>query len=223
MFQVSAILKSENLILCAPNLNDFKPWAEWFNDSSITRFLSTKNVSITEESQKLYYLESLSNNKLIFMIKERKKRTLLGTISLKIEEDKKIGEIALVVPIKVESAPLAALEAIATLTQFGFEKINLNKIKAGQVYPGLQKWTGKMLVLGYSIYGYEIGGDGNDLSSEDVVLIYINKKHFLDIKKLRGNSFWGGTQYMSKLLEDNLEQKIEECASVIRQIIKLGE
>ena len=83
--------------------------------------------------------------------------------------------------------PGAALEAMALMTEHAFERLNLNRLYAGQ-HEGLWKWVNSLELIGYKIEGYRRQG-GIRGKAYDIVFTGIIAEDYFRIKKERG-SLW---------------------------------
>jgi RimJ/RimL family protein N-acetyltransferase len=81
------------------------------------------------------------------LVVEKEQQKLCGVISLSTIKATS-AQIALVIPGKVPGK-LIALEAMARMTEHGFNAMGLRRVWAGQAYPGLRAWGQRLETLGY--------------------------------------------------------------------------
>jgi len=153
----NAFLVGKKIYLRSPDLEkdvEEGEWHQWFNDAEITKYLMHGVYPNTKEKQFQIIKNSIDRTDMLLMaIVDIEKDLLLGTVSLKsIDFINRTAEIAIV--IGATSYPKwAPLEAMALMTQHGFDRLNLNKIYAGQ-HVGLWKWVNRLELLGYKLEGY---------------------------------------------------------------------
>lgn len=161
-------------------------WNEWFNDREITKYLVHGIYPISkEEEAKLVQLEMENPKTLLLAIIDNKTHKHIGVISLKsIDLFNRIAEIAIVMGF--DNVPGAALESMALMTEHAFERMNLNKLYAGQ-HEGLWKWVNRLELIGYRIEGYRRQGGIRGVPY-DIVLTGIIAEDYFRLKKERGGS-----------------------------------
>jgi len=178
-------------------------WHEWFNDREITKYLVHGILPVSKEDQAKIVQEGIDNpNTLLLSIVDCNSDKHIGVISLKsIDLINRTAEIAIV--IGFEKIPGAALEAMALMTEHAFERLNLNRLYAGQ-HEGLWKWVNALELIGYRIEGYRRQGGIRGMAY-DIVLTGITAEDYFRIKKERGFLM---TEDLSKLYKrkrkDNL-------------------
>jgi hypothetical protein len=195
-------LPGETIDLCVPQEADFDIWSGWFNSQSVTTFLEQGKYPQTRDQQVEFYKNEVSAGRFLCMIKA-KDGALLGVISLStINFEKSSAQIALVCPGTSRRAPLAGLEAMALATQHAFSRFGLNRIWAGQAYPGLKKWTQRLSLIGYSAEGFARDGFVHGLIVTDSVQISILRRDYLRISARRAGTLWPGEQRMRLLISE---------------------
>jgi RimJ/RimL family protein N-acetyltransferase len=131
-------------------------------------------------------IESGLNNKsgLLLSIIDNKTDKMIGVVSLKsIDLINGVAEIAIVMGF--DKVPGAAIEAMALLTQHAFDRLNLNKLYAGQ-HMALWKWVNTLETIGYKLEGYRTNFGVRDGESYDIVLTGIDKENYYRLKAERG-------------------------------------
>lgn len=129
-------------------------WAEWFNDDSITKYLYHGVFPNTKDKQIEIVKSNLDKSDMVLLsIVEKQNDKLIGIVSLKdIDLLNRVAEITIVMGNEKYIAG-APFEAMALMTKHGFEKLNLNKIQAGQ-HIGLWKWVNTLELIGYRLEGF---------------------------------------------------------------------
>ena len=129
-------------------------WHKWFNDEQITKFLYHGVFPVSREKQVEIVRSNLSRNDLVLLaIADKESDEIVGIVSLKdIDLLNRLADITIVMGSgKYPNG--APLEAMALMTSYGFERLNLNKIQAGQ-HVGLWKWVNTLALIGYKLEGY---------------------------------------------------------------------
>ena len=160
MKELDIFIEGECVDLCIPTeqfaLNG--DWYKWFNKKTVTRYLEQGVYPNDCESQRNFFLDSISSNRLTLIISNKKK--YLGVVSLSsINLNKKNCEIAIVIDNESDiiNSPYIALEAISLLTTHAFEMLGIIKIKAGQ-HIDLSNWQQIMELAGYRLEGMHTNG-----------------------------------------------------------------
>jgi RimJ/RimL family protein N-acetyltransferase len=173
--------------LCRPNIEaDIidGDWHTWFNNQNITQFLEHGNhpISVSEEAE-IVRSEMSNSASLLLTIVRNSDGELIGVISIKdINHILRRGEIALVTNEK--NLPGAALEAMALMTSHAFDRLNLQKLYAGQ-HEGLWKWVNTLAVIGYKVEGLRRNHGFRNGKPYDVVLTGVTAEDFYKIRSER--------------------------------------
>lgn len=160
-FDLPVLLQGENVNLCLPSLKyaEESSWYSWFNDVRTTRFLEQGIFPNSPENQVDFLKQArLNNDRLILIISDKKQ--YVGTISFSfINLIKKTADIAMLIGERSDSenSDLIALESMAMMTDYGFNRMGLIRISAGQ-HEKLYKWQRRLELLGYRIDGYKRHG-----------------------------------------------------------------
>lgn len=160
-------------------------WHLWFNDIKITEYLE-HGVRPVDAADEVGILENAvkSPSNLIFAIVSNENQKLIGTISLKaINHIQRRAEIALV--MGKESFPGAALEAMALMTKHAFDRLNLQKLYAGQ-HQDLWKWVNTLGTIGYAIEGYRQDYGYRNGKPYGALLTGITAHRFYELQVARG-------------------------------------
>lgn len=160
-------------------------WFSWFNNKEITKYLERGVYPNTVQKQ-IEYVESLKDDKtkVVLCIIDKVSDKHIGVISISnINLINRKANISIVMGEKKYSIG-APLEAMALMTEYAFDRLNLVKLNAGQSIK-LWKWVDKLELIGYRIEGYIEAGMIRDGEIHDCVHTGITAKRFYDLKKLR--------------------------------------
>lgn len=166
-------------------------WHLWFNDLTITEYLE-HGLRPVDANQEIEFLNRAISNpsNLIFAIISNLDNKLIGTVSLKeINYIQRRAEIALV--MGRGSLPGAALEAMALMTKHAFDRLNLQKLYAGQ-HEGLWKWVNTLRTIGYTIEGYRQNYGYRNGGSYGVLLTGISAERFYELEEERAGDILCG-------------------------------
>lgn len=184
-------------------------WTYWFNDRNVTRYIRHGVFPNTIEKQAEFVRSAMSDNsKVLLCIIDRSNNTHMGVISfIGIDLINRKAEIGIVIGEK-EYPPAAPLEAMALMTEYGFERLNLNKINAGQCTE-LWPWVNSLELIGYKIEGYGRGTLIKNGRIYDQFHTGITADDYFKLKKERKNKL--ATSDPAKLLALlSKEDKTEE-------------
>ena len=164
-------------------------WHSWFNDSKITRFLEHGLYPNTREKQYKFITNELTNDSnLILSIYEKKTNRHIGVISLKnIDFINSNAEIAIV--MGVSNIAGSAIEAMALLTEHGFNRLNLQKLYAGQ-HESLWKWVNVLRTIGFKVEGIKSNQCCSFNERYDVILTGVSKNDYYKLLDERGGSIF---------------------------------
>lgn len=187
------------------------PWFSWFNDKDVTKYLGQGVFPNTVEKQ-ADFVRSLKTDtsRIVLCIIEKVPERHIGVISLhNINLLDKKAVISIVMGEK-KYAPEAPLEAMALLTEHGFDRLNLNKIDAGQSIE-LWKWVNTIGLIGYRIEGYIESIMVRDGKVHDGVHTGITAERFYRLREERNGNIC--TENLLGLLRtrrrDNVPQTIK--------------
>lgn len=212
-------IRGELIDLCVPSEAAIEAgWTDWFNDPKTTRFLGGQGAFPNSPTQQAEFLKSLSGgSRLALMICDPEGEKLWGTISLSsIDWMTRSAQIALVLPDAPKRPALAALEAMARLTEHAFTTMGLEKVWAGQAYPGLAKWNQRLELLGYRTDGILRRGFVKGRTVSDAVTISVLYEDYCRIQQHGG--YWPGAETTLKRLRRLPKVSLaERIAAVIQQ------
>lgn len=194
-------------------------WHSWFNDEKVTKYLYHGIYPNTKEEQVNITNSTLKQtNSVLLTITEKSTNKLLGVISFKnIDLINKVAEIGLV--MGSSTYPIGSpLEAMSLMTAYGFEKLNLNQIKAGQ-HIGLWKWVNQLELLGYKLEGYMQQTYLQNRKYSDSVRVGISADEFFKIKKLRNDKYLTDDlpALLKKRRKENMCEKLKNAIDNIYQ------
>lgn len=206
-------LKGEIVSLRKPNIEKDilqGEWHQWFNDAEITKYLVHGLFPTDRESQKLLIEAELKrSDTLLLSIISNKTGKMIGVVSLKgIDYINRNAEIGMV--LGFEKEPGTGLEAMALITQHGFDRLNLIKIHAG-TYEEHWKWANILETIGYKMEGIRKNMMIRNGRTYDVLLIAIEKEDYYTLKERRGG----------KLIQS--VDELYEKRTNINQVPALGE
>ncbi len=105
-------------------------WFKWLNDPELNSLIGRYPLPNSLSDQKKY-LEEVRRNKsrIILSIKLKKNKKMIGVVSLsKLDSHHRNAESSIIIGNTKYRSGIHALEALALLTEFGFAKLNLNRI-----------------------------------------------------------------------------------------------
>ncbi|MEQ2130644.1 GNAT family protein [Caldanaerobacter subterraneus KAk] len=126
------VLETSRLILKKISLEDAEDMFEYASDPEVTKYVSWEYHKNIEDSLNLIKrILSISDKEEVAIwglyLKENEK--LIGTCELNIDRKNMIGEIAFALGKKYWNKGIMT-EAVREVIEFGFEKLNLNRIQA---------------------------------------------------------------------------------------------
>ncbi|HUH73453.1 MAG TPA: GNAT family N-acetyltransferase [Chitinophagales bacterium] len=202
-YNLQIFLEGENINLCIPT-SEFalkSTWYNWFNDFRTTRFLRQGVFPNTPEKQLDFYNQIMASTDRLSLIISNKEQ-YIGTISLSfINLVRRTTDIAMLIGEKSQlpNADLYALEAMALMTEFAFEKMGIERISAGQ-HEKLRKWQYRLETIGYRVDGIIKNGFIKGSEVANTVKISIVKEDYLLILENR-KSLWDSSKEMKRRVE----------------------
>ncbi|USR89931.1 GNAT family N-acetyltransferase [Phormidium yuhuli AB48] len=191
-------------------------WHHWFNDYETTRYLSHGFFPITRDEE----LEIVKSNMkrsdmLLLTIVDIDNDKPLGLISLSdIDPVNRRAEIAIVMGKRKKLG--AALEAMALLTQHAFDRLNLDKIYAGQ-HEKLWKWVNTLELIGYKIEGYREKFGRRNCKPYGVVLTGVEVDNFNELRSVRDGKILGDDIY-SLMKSRSKKNKVFDLAQYLKSL-----
>lgn len=167
-------------------------WTQWSNDPEVTRYLRRGAFPNTYEQQLKFY-EGLHQhgNEVVLAIVDKKTHKHIGVISIRsIDWLSRAGDIAVIIGEKDYWARFHAIEAMALMTEHGFERLNLHKIRATQ-HEKLDGWRTYLQAIGYHTEGVMKKDIYTEGAYYDIHLICIFQDEYFRLKKERGGRLTG--------------------------------
>lgn len=201
--EYSVFISGETIDLCVPSRLAIErdEWADWFNNEKTTRFLLQGVYPNRIEDQLEFYDTLKEGRRFAVMIRPKGSSSVTGIISLSsINHIARSAQISLVIN-ETYIGKLIALEAMARVTEHGFERMGLERIWAGQAFPGLATWNRMLELLGYRTEGVLRKGFIKGRNVSDSVLISCLFEDYVQIKELRDGHYWLGNAIMYRLVK----------------------
>lgn len=200
----SVFVPGETIDLCAPTREDVAQsgWFRWFNDPKTTRVLNQGIYPNSVEAQMKYY-EGLPADptRIVLLIRPKGSHEPVGVVSLShIDYRVRRAEIAIVKGERAEEHNLHALEALARLTEHGFERVGMRCLVAGQAWPVLEKWQQRLELIGYRCDGILRKGWAKGYREYDVAYITCLLEDYIELKRIRNGQYWPGVSRMHELI-----------------------
>ena len=183
-------IRGQVVNLCVPDVErDVMKgdWHQWFNDYVTTKHLVHGVYPVSKQQEASIVSQEIEEkNSLLLTVVHKETEKHIGVVSLKnIDHLNRKAEIGLVLgPYPILGA---GLEAMALLTQHGFDRLNLQKIYAGQ-HEGLWQWINTLELIGYRIEGYRKDFGYRNGSSYGVILTGVTAGQFNSLKDARGGN-----------------------------------
>ena len=220
----SIFISGETIDLCVPNIRAIKEdgWTDWFNKVETLK-ATQHGIFPNYETSQLSFLESLPSDKtkIVLLICEKITNKAVGVISLKeINFQKRSAKIAINVSSRSGHTihPLSSLEAMALITQHGFEELGMLRIYGDQAYPLLLSWNKLLELIGFKPEGITRKSFVRGSNVQDSVLIACHFDFFMIIKQLRG-SLWGSSKEIRKLIKR--QPKISYAEQLDKKLFEL--
>ena len=204
MSAYNVFISGETIDLCVPSKLAIEQdgWTNWFNDSVVCEN-TYKGVFPHFESEQYEFLDSLKDKtRFVLMIKPKNLNKVIGVISLSsIEFERKSAQISIIIGDRTTViGNLFALEAMALVTEHGFEQLGFDRIWAGQAYPELSKWTKFLELLAYRTEGISRNAFVKGRRVGDIANIACLYRNFKKLKDERNGAFWPGNAEIKKLI-----------------------
>lgn|GEM_PF-604159 len=218
-------IPGETIDLCVPDKAavELDGWTDWFN--KIPDLQATQHgIFPNHKASQLSVLESLydDDSRIVLLVCDKKTGRAMGVISLQnISFTQKSAEIAINIgaPERSTVAPLASLEAMALITEHGFEQVGLQRIFAGQAYPRLSSWNKMLELIGYKTEGIIRQSFVRGQTTEHTVAIACHYSFYSRIREFRG-SLWGSKSVIKALIKRRPKNSQAEKIDLILQEIE---
>ena len=110
---------------------------------------------------------------------------------------------------KIMLPGLAALEAVALISEHGFKELGLNRIYGGQAYPSLKSWNKLLEVIGYQVDGIERNALRREHKYSDKLEISLIFEDYLKISKSRGK-LWPSMKKIKEIIRKQPKNSFAE-------------
>ena len=197
--RLDVFISGENIDLCVPTREfaEKSDWYSWFNDPKITRYL-LQGVFPNNPGLQVEFFEKQQKERLLLIISNKKE--YLGVVSLSsINFLTKSAQVALVVnsASDVLKAPLISMEAVARITEHGFQIMGLDRISGAQHINLSAGWGRRMELLGYRIEGINRHACIRGHNIADGVWVAMVYDDYMKIKENRGE-YWDSAEKMEE-------------------------
>lgn len=218
-------IKGELVNLSVPNqlAIDEDGWAEWFNNTAELQ-ATEHGIYPNHRNSQQRFLESLADDrtKIVLLTCDPVSGKAFGVISLQnINLRERAAEIAMNSAgwHKQNVHPLATLEAMARLTQHGFDQLGLIRIYAGHAFPILRNWNKMMELIGFRTEGISKDSHVRGHHIEDLAQTCCLYKNYIALKDNRG-SLWGSAKLIRETLKYQPKKSYAELLSEQMDIIE---
>ncbi len=180
-------------------------WSQWFNSQRTNRFTNHAVFPNTIEKQRDFFANLQSGQRLSLLIASKSSAEPIGTVSFSgIDFRHRVASVAIVMDTESDTrySPLASLEAMAIMTTHGFDVMGLERIEAGQAYPGLAKWNQMLELVGYRAEGIERNKFRRGRQVHDVVHLACLVQTYDRLTAARGGALWPGADAALALIRD---------------------
>jgi len=221
----TVFIGGEAIDLCVPRQESVSDgWADWFNNSEVTRFLEQGRFPNLIEQQMEFFESIVRRERFALLIMPKGISNPVGTISLSnLNFEKRSCQVAMLIG-EVSSRSkdrLFALEAMARVAEHGFEMLGMERIWAGQSFPALSKWNKHLELIGYRSEGILKNAFVKGRMVSDMVMLTCHYENYAKIKEVRGGEFWPGTDKMKSLIARMPEEGFAEVlAKNVEQLAK---
>lgn len=188
-----------NLVVPTRAHADSSHWSEWFNSQRTTQHTTHGMMPNSVEAQVEFQKALTEGARLALLICATDSDEPIGIVSLSsIDLRRQTAAIAIIMDTETEvnHSPFASLEAMALMSQHGFEVLGLRRIEAGQVYPALARWNRMLELLGYRSEGFKRQAFRRGHSVSDEVVMGALYEDFTALKVSRNGNFWPGSEAM---------------------------
>ena len=191
--------------LCIPNISAIENdgWHTWFNKIADLQHTSHGIFPNTRENQELFLKNLDKKQNIVLLVCDKSDSSAVGVVSLNdidLTFRQALFAINIGAPEKLAIPGLAALEAVAMISEHGFKELGLNRIYGGQSYPGLKSWNKLLEIIGYQVDGIErkaIRRGNNYYDKLEISLLY---EDYLKLVKHRGG-LWPSVAEVHKILK----------------------
>lgn len=202
-----------DLIVPTRELAEKSTWYSWFNSQGTTRFTDHGIFPNTPEQQIEFFNSLKSGTRFALLLRLKNHTEPSGVVSLSsINFRKRTAALAIVTDTEANPAipPFATMEAVAAVTEHGFNVMGLRRIESGQVYPALSKWNQMLELFGYRAEGFRRKAYSRGQVISDEVAMACLYENFAEICEQRDQQFWPGAKEISQLIRKLPKQSFAE-------------
>jgi len=197
-------IKGETIDLCIPSARAITNdrWFAWFNETDSLQHTGHGIFPNTPEQQANILKACTNKDRLVLLVCRKDDQRAIGVVSLQqIDLSFRKAEIAIMIgePEGLPMASLSSLEAMALLTEHGMQQMGLQRIHAGQVYPGLSGWNKLLELIGYKTEGISRSAFRRGHNYSDLAMISIIIDDFKKIVSHR-EQLWPSSQVIKNLI-----------------------
>jgi len=162
-------------------------WHQWFNDQETTQYLIHGAFPLNKDQQAEIIKAEMDNpTSLLLVAIDKKSGKHIGVVCLKaINPTLRTASLSIVFGDR--NIKGAALEAMALLSKHAFDRLNLQRIEAGQ-NTALWTWMNSLELIGYQIDGYHQNAGFRDGKPYDVISYSLTSERFYRLQEERGGN-----------------------------------
>jgi RimJ/RimL family protein N-acetyltransferase len=218
----TALIVGERVKICAVRDSDFATWASWFNSARVTTFLDHGEFPNSEMDQRQFFATARASGRFIGMVRSIASDALLGVISLsEVNRARQSAQLSLVVPQKCDTAPLAAMEAQALVTEHALTRMGLARLWSGHAHPGLERWANRTELIGWVADGIARQAFVHGDTTSDVVQTSALKLDVDRLRSRRAGSLWCGTERMQRMLRDDEFAGVPPAVELVAEAVRV--
>ncbi len=198
--------RGEHVDLIVPTLKHVEEtsWPDWMNSQRTNKHTSHAVLANTLEDQRDFYNSLRAGSRFALLITPAGDERPIGIVSLSaLDFRQRSAAIAIVMDTETDipTSPLASLEAMAIMTQHGFDVMGLNRLDAGQAYPALVRWNRLLEILGYRAEGFKKQAFVRGHAADDVVILACLYENYRGLTLRRNGDLWPGTAETRRLID----------------------
>lgn len=191
-------------------------WAEWFNNTADLQATGHGIYPNHRDAQRKI-LDGLASDrtKIVLLICDQVSGKAIGVVSLQnINVQNRSAEIAINASSlnKQRVHRFATLEAMALITQHGFDELGLLRIYGGQAFPMLRTWNKMMELIGYRTESILRNSFIRGHHISDTAGISCLYENYTALKSHRG-SLWGSATEIQKTMRKQSKESHADLLS----------
>lgn len=211
-----------DLIVPTKELAEQSTWYSWFNSQSSTKYTDHGIFPNTPERQVAFFNTLSTGSRFVLLLRLKNHNEPSGVVSLSsIDFRKRTASLAIITDTEASPSipPFASMEAVAAVTEHGFNVMGLRRIESGQVYPALSKWNQMLEIFGYRTEGFRRNSYSRGQVISDEVVMACLYENFAHISEQRNQRFWPGAKEIAQLLRNLPKVSYAELLdSMIREL-----